>query len=178
MSSDPKQGEPTDTVEQPAEAEGPGDPAAQIEALSAEKAELYDRLLRRQAEFENFRRRADREKEDIREFAAMEVIREILPVMDDFERALAVECADKDFSRGMELIYQRLTESLQKLGLERIAAEGQKFDPYVHHALEMEETDEVKDHTVLAELLKGYSFRGKLLRPSMVKVAVTPSSPD
>jgi molecular chaperone GrpE len=171
--------------ESPAEASETGavtDPAAQLAALTAErdqlvaeKAELYDRLLRRQADLENFRRRAQREKDEIREFAGAEVISQILPILDDFERALTVECADPDYRKGMLLIYQRLFETLQKLGLEPISAEGQKFDPYIHHAVETTETDEVEDHTVLAELQKGYNFRGKLLRPSMVRVSKSPS---
>lgn len=151
------------------------DLAAQLEALAAEKADLYDRLLRRQADFENLRRRSEREKQEIGEFAAMSVLTAVLPVMDDFERALVVECADKEYVKGIELIYQRLSEALQKLGLERIAAHGQKFDPNLHHAVQTVETGEVEDHSIVEELQKGYNFRGKLLRPAMVKVAVTPS---
>ena len=82
----------------------------------------------------------------------------------------------REFAKGMELILQRFSGELRKLGLEPISAEGQKFDPNIHHALEMRETTEVEDHTILAELQKGYNFRGKLLRPAMVRVAVAPSS--
>ena len=176
------------TAEQTPPAEGAQtetqtDPTAQLAALhaerdqlAAEKADLYDRLLRRQADLENLRRRAEREKSEIREFAGMEAVRALLPALDDFGRALAHECADKEYSRGMELIYQRLYDTLVKLGLDPIAVEGQKFDPHIHHAVETIETTEFEDHTVLAELQKGYNFRGKLLRPAMVKVAVAPSS--
>lgn len=150
--------------------------AAQMDQLAAEKAELQDRLLRRMAEFENFRRRVDREKSEIREYSAMETMRHLLPVLDDFERALKTETSDPEFAKGMELIFQRFSGELRKLGLEPIAAEGQKFDPNIHHALEMRETAEVEDHTILAEMQKGYNFRGKLLRPVMVRVAVAPSS--
>ena len=152
------------------------DLAAQLETLAAEKADLYDRLLRRQAEFENLRRRSEREKADIREFAAMSALTAILPVMDDFERALAVECADKEYAKGIELIHQRLSEALQKLGLEPIAVEGRTFDPNLHHAVQTVETVEAEDHSIVEELQKGYNFRGKLLRPAMVKVAVAPST--
>jgi len=141
--------------------------------LADEKNDLMDRLLRLQAEFENFRRRADREKADVLEYASTETVRAILPVLDDFERALKVECSGKDYARGMELIYQRLSDALKKLGVEPISAKGQKFDPHVHHAVDMVETDEVEDHTVLDEYQQGYNFRGRLLRPAMVKVAVT-----
>jgi len=141
--------------------------------LLAERADLQDRLLRRQAEFDNFRRRAERERADVLEYAATDTVRTLLPIVDDFERALKVESADKDYVRGMELIYQRLTTALAKMGLEPIVAEGQPFDPNVHHAIEMVETDEVPDHTVLSEFQRGYNFRGRLLRTAMVKVAVT-----
>jgi len=167
------------TEEEPSPALGTStveDPAAQISAIAAEKAELYDRLLRRTAEFENFRRRVEREKAEIREFSAMEILLRLLPVLDDFERAFKAETTDKDYAMGMELILQRFTGELHKLGLEPISTEGRKFDPHIHHALEMQQTSEVEDHTILAELQKGYNFRGKLLRPALVRVAVAPSS--
>jgi molecular chaperone GrpE len=146
---------------------------AERDRLLEEKNDLMDRLLRRQAEFDNFRRRAERERSDILEFAHTESVRAILPILDDFERALKTETADKEYARGMELIYQRLAEALKKLGLEPISAKGQKFDPHVHHAVDMVESDEVEDHTILDEYQQGYNFRGRLLRPAMVKVAVT-----
>ena len=145
---------------------------AERDRLIEEKKELQDLLLRRQAEFENFRRRVDREKADVSEYANTETIRAILPVVDDLERALKVESADKEYVRGMELIYQRLTDTLKKLGLEPIETTGQKFDPHVHHAVEMVETADREDHAILEEYQRGYNFRGKLLRPAMVKVAV------
>jgi molecular chaperone GrpE len=158
-------------------------PASQASALDAvtserdrlieEKNDLMDRLLRRQAEFDNFRRRAEREKADVLEYANAETVRAILPILDDFERALKVECTGKEYARGMELIYQRLLDGLKKLGLEPISAKGLKFDPNLHHAVDMVETDEVEDHTVLDEYQQGYNFRGRPLRPAMVKVAVT-----
>ncbi len=146
--------------------------AAERDKLAEEKAELTDLLLRRQAEFENFRRRAEREKQDVQEYAHTDSVKAILPILDDFERALKVETADKEYARGMELIYQRLFDSLKKLGLEPISSKGKKFDPHLHHAVDMMETDEVEDHTVLDEYQSGYNFRGRLLRPAMVKVAV------
>lgn len=161
------------------------DPAVKLEALSVErdrlareKAELHDRLLRRQADFENFRRRVERERVELAEFAGMESVRALLPVVDDFERALKVECADKEYARGMELICQRLFAALKKIGLEPIDAVGRPFDPNLHHAVEMAQTVDAEDHTVLEEHQRGYNFRGRLLRPSMVKVAVRPKSGD
>lgn len=145
---------------------------AERDHLIEEKNDLLDRLLRLQAEFDNFRRRAEREKTDVLEYANTETVRGILPILDDFERALKVECSGKEYARGMELIYQRLSDSLKKLGLEPISAKDQKFDPNFHHAVDMVETDQVEDHTVLEEYQRGYNFRGRLLRPAMVKVAV------
>ena len=181
--------EPNPVVESAAQPDAGGDtasvsePAAQLESVAAErdrlageKAELHDRLLRRQADFENFRRRVERERRELLEFAGMESVRALLPVVDDFERALKTECADKEYARGMDLIYQRLFEALGKLGLEPLAAVGQPFDPNLHHAVEMAQTEDAEDHTVLEEYQRGYNFRGRLLRPSMVKVAVRPKS--
>ena len=160
----------------------PDPPAASLEEVTAErdrlieeKNDLLDRLLRRQAEFDNFRRRAERERADVLEYANTETVRALLPMLDDFERALRVECSDREYARGMELIYQRLSEALKKLGLEPIDARGQKFDPQIHHAVEMVETEEYEDHSILDEYQRGYNFRGRLLRPAMVKVAVRKS---
>jgi molecular chaperone GrpE len=149
--------------------------SAERDRLIEEKNDLTDRLLRRQAEFDNFRRRAERDRADLLEYANTETVRAMLPILDDFERALKVECADRDYARGMELIYQRLSEALKKLGLEPIEAAGQKFDPHIHHAVEMVETEEYEDHSILDEYQRGYNFRGRLLRPAMVKVAVRKS---
>ena len=125
--------------------------------LLEEKNDLLDRLLRRQAEFDNFRRRAERERADTLEYANTETVRSILPILDDFERALKLEPNGKEYVRGMELIYQRLSDSLKKLGLEPINTQGLKFDPHVHHAVEMAETDEVEDHARSRSLSIGNS---------------------
>lgn len=157
---------------------GAADPVTspEIERLEAEKAELNDRLLRAQAEFQNFRRRSDRERLEFSEYASMEAVRTILPIVDDFERALQVECSDREYTKGMELIHQRMAEALKKLGLEPIVSQGQMFDPNLHHAVEKVETDEAPDQTILAEYQRGYNFKGRLLRAAMVKVAVAPQS--
>ncbi len=146
--------------------------AAERDRLAEEIASLNDRLLRRQAEFENYRKRVDRERSEFLEYASTEAVRALLPVLDDFERALKVETADRDYAKGMELIYQRLRDNLIKLGLEPISTAGAAFDPNLHHAIQKEETEEVEDHTILEEYQRGYNFRGRLLRPAMVKVAV------
>jgi molecular chaperone GrpE len=147
---------------------------AERDQLLVEKADLADRVLRSQAEFQNFRRRMDKEKLELIEYASTEAIRALLPVIDDFERALKIETADKEYAKGIELIYQRLFESLSRLGLEPLACVGQPFDPNLHNAVEMVETEDAPDHTVLAEYQRGFNFRSRLLRPAMVKVAVAP----
>jgi molecular chaperone GrpE len=107
----------------------------------------------------------------------MEVIRDILPIVDDFERALRVESADAEYRKGVELIYQRLIETLKKIGLEPIEiAPGTPFDPNIHQAVARVETEDAEDNTVLDEFQRGYNFKGKLLRPAMVRVAVKPAS--
>ena len=148
---------------------------AERDQLAVEKADLHDRFLRRQAEFENFRRRVDREKTEFLQYAASEAVNSLLPVIDDFERALKQESADKDYVRGMELIYQRLTDTLKKLGLEPIDSKGMIFDPHIHQAIDRMETEDAEDQTVLEEYQRGYNFKGRLLRPAMVKVAVRPA---
>ena len=149
---------------------------AERDRLAAEKAELHDLVLRGQAEFQNFRKRVERERAEFAEYSSTEAVRALLPIIDDFERALKVESADREFSKGMHLILQRLYESLKKLGLEPLASAGQPFDPHIHHAVEMVETSDAPDHTILDEYQRGYNFKGRLLRPAMVKVAVQPAS--
>jgi molecular chaperone GrpE len=166
----------------PKEIEADGSPpdlaavTAERDRLAAEKAELQDRYLRGQAEFQNLRKRVERERRETLEYASIEAVRTLLPVLDDFERALKVETADRDYAKGMELIYQRLFEALKKLGLEPIESIGQPFDPQVHHAVDKAENEEVPEDTVLEEFQRGYNFKGRLLRAAMVKVAVRPSS--
>jgi molecular chaperone GrpE len=140
--------------------------------LLREKAEIQDLLQRRQAEFENYRRRVERERGELLEFAAMDTVKSLLPVLDDFERALKVESADKELVKGMELIYQRLYDGLKKLGLEPVAGDSALFNPHIHHAVEMVDTKDQPDQTILEEYQRGYYFKGRLLRPAMVKVAV------
>ncbi len=145
---------------------------AERDQLVKEKAELYERMLRARAEFDNARRRAERERTEFLQFAAMDLVKEILPILDDFERALKVETADRDYAKGVELIYQRLYDTLKRMGLEPIEAKGCRFDPNLHQAVERVPSEQAEDMTVLEEFQRGYNFRGKLLRPSMVKVAV------
>jgi molecular chaperone GrpE len=142
--------------------------------LKTERDDLKDLLLRRQAEFDNFRKRSEREKSDFSQYAGMEIVRELLPILDDFDRALKVESADAEYVRGVVMIYNRLYESLKKQGLEPIDTEGKTFDPHLHQAVERVETKDAEDNAVLGEFQRGYFFKGKLLRPAMVRVAVKP----
>jgi len=147
---------------------------AERDQLLTEKGELTDRFLRARAEFDNARRRAERERSEFLQFAAMDLVRDILPVLDDFERALKVETSDRHYAKGVELIYQRMLESLKKMGLEPLETVGQRFDPNLHQAVERVEDADAEDQTILGEFQRGYNFKGKLLRPAMVRVAVKP----
>ena len=130
--------------------------------------------LRLVAEFDNFRKRSERDRSEYAQYAGMETVREILPVLDNFDIAIKTETPDKHYSKGIELIYQRMVDSLKKLGLEPIESVGEKFDPHIHQAIEKVQTEDAADHTILSDFQRGYRFKGKLLRPSMVKVAVHP----
>lgn len=154
-------------------AEPPG-PEAELQKLRAERDTVLDRLARMQAEFENARRRAAKEQQDFRDFAMVDAIKSLLPVIDSFERALLVKSEPGDFRKGVELIYKQLQDYLGKLGVQPIAAKGQQFDPHVHEAIEMVETADAADHEVLEEWQRGYKFKDRLVRPAMVKVAKNP----
>jgi molecular chaperone GrpE len=147
---------------------------AERDHLAAEKANLHDQLLRAQSDFQNLRKRTERERIEMFEYASTEAVRVLLPVLDDFDRAIKVESPDKEYAAGIELIYTRFYEALKKLGLEPMDSKGKPFDPQLHHAVDMIETDEAPDGTVLDEFQRGYNFKGRLLRPAMVKVAVQP----
>ena len=149
-------------------ADGSGD---RERLLLKERDDLQELLQRRQAEFENYRRRVERERGDFAEYATAETIKALLPVLDDFERALKVESTDKEFGRGMEMIYKRLSDTLRKLGLEPLVNDVPVFNPHLHQAVEVVDTDEHPDQTILDEYQKGYFFKGKLVREAMVKVA-------
>ncbi|MGA2338081.1 MAG: nucleotide exchange factor GrpE [Terriglobales bacterium] len=145
--------------------------ASEVEKLKAERDALLDRLARLQAEFDNARKRAVREQQEFREYAAADFIKNILPILDSFERALKAEGDSSDFRNGIELIYRQFQDALQKIGVQPIVSMGRPFDPRVHEAIEMVDTTEVPDHHVLDELQRGYKYKDRLLRPAMVRVA-------
>lgn len=155
------------------------DASAQLEALAAqrdqlekEKHELNARVLRMAAEFDNYRKRTDREKAEAIEYGSFDALKAMLPILDDFERALKTETADSEYARGMALIYQRMSDAMRKLGMEPIESEGKPFDPNVHFAIDRCESPDVEVDTVVAEYQRGYVFKSRLLRAAMVKVAV------
>ena len=140
--------------------------------LRSERNDLFDRLARLQAEFDNYRKRAAKESADFRDFAVSDAARALLPVMDSFNLALKNSSAKpEDLRKGVELIYKQFQDVLQKLNVERIPAQGEPFDPRVHEAIEMVESDAAPDQHVLEELQPGYRIKGRLLRPAMVRVA-------
>src|SRR5258708_23152486 len=149
--------------------------ASETEKLKAERDALLDRLAPLQAEFDNARKRAVREQQEFREYAAADVIKNFLPILDSFERALKAggdsDSNSNDFRNGIELIYRQFQDALQKIGVQPIVAVGQIFDPRLHEAVEMVDTSEVPDHHVLDELQRGYKYKERLLRPAMVRVA-------
>ena len=144
----------------------------ELEKLRAERNDLFERLARLQAEFDNYRKRAAKENADYRDYAVSDAARALLPVVDSFTLALKNAAAKpEDLRKGVELIFKQLQDVLQKLNIERVPAQGEPFDPRVHEAIEMVETDAAPDHHVLEELQPGYRIKGRLLRPAMVRVA-------
>jgi molecular chaperone GrpE len=139
---------------------------------SAAADEFKDRYVRLLADFENFRRRSEREKADFYKYAMAGVLKDLLPVLDNFDRALDHAEQGDDFHKGVLLIYKQLFDLLQRHGLKTIEESGVPFDPNIHEAVVREEDSSVPSHTVTAVLQKGYFLHDRLLRPAMVKVAV------
>ena len=157
--------------EEPAETADTEDSAEKLEALQKQNTELSDKLLRQMAEFDNYRKRTTREKEEIGVVAKSKALTEILPVLDNFERAMQTECGDAEFRKGMELIFKSFVDALKKQGVEEIAAEGETFNPDLHYAVTTVEDDSFGPNTVAAVLQKGYRLGDKVLRHAMVSVA-------
>ena len=148
-------------------------PDAALEALQREKDELKDRLLRTAAEFDNFRKRVDRERRELLESAATDVLQELLPIVDNFERALQAPAPPEAevFRRGIELIHKQMVDLLRKRGVTPIDTIGADFDPRFHQAVILETSEEHREGEVMQELQRGYMLGDRLLRPAMVKVA-------
>jgi molecular chaperone GrpE len=141
-------------------------------AASPQNEDFRDRYMRTLADFENFRKRSEREKADFQRYALGSVIRDLLPVLDNFDRALEHADEGDEFHKGVSLIYKQLFDVLQRHGVKPITESGVRFDPNFHEAVIREEDPSVPSHTVTAVLQKGYFLHDRLLRPAMVKVAV------
>jgi molecular chaperone GrpE len=164
---DPQQAEAQSAEAQSAEAQ-PGD--AQDE-LRREKEALQDRLLRTAAEFDNYRKRVDRERRDLADYTAADVVSEMLPIVDNLERALAAASEADPLRKGVELIHKQMVDLLRKRGVKTIEALGADFDPRFHQAVIHEPSSEHREGEVIEELQRGYLLGDRLLRPAMVKVA-------
>ena len=148
------------------------DPAPSADVVDQELRDVRDRYLRTMADFENYRKRADREKQDFFKYALAATIKDLLPVLDNFDRALEHAEEGDDFHRGVALIYKQLFDVLRKHGVKPLDESGVHFDPNIHEAVVTEENPSVPAHTVVAILQKGYFLHDRLLRPALVKVAV------
>ena len=152
------------------DAEAP-DPGQEIEQLREELKAKEERVLRLQADFENFRRRTAKEREELSAFVTQEFLKDMLPLLDNFDRAMAADSKDpENFRKGVEMIAGQFREALKKHGLEPIETEGKMFDPNFHQAVMRVEDPEREDESIARELQKGYMAKGRVIRPSMVQV--------
>jgi molecular chaperone GrpE len=165
-------------------AAAPPDPVSELEAqlasIKTESEQWHDRFLRKAAEFENYRRRMDKEKTEAIVMAKSSVLLEFLPLADACERALASfktasEEGLEEYRQGVELLYKQVSDTLRRVGVVPVEAQGRSFDPNLHEALAQEESSDHNENTVIEELRRGYLFKDRLLRPAQVKVTTRPS---
>jgi molecular chaperone GrpE len=149
----------------------------ECDRLRAEREGLVDRLARLQAEFDNARKREQRERADYRSFAVSEAVEQFLPVLDNFKLALGANATAEQMRTGVELIAKQMDEVLRSLNVTPVETVGQPFDPRFHEALESVERSDVPDHQVIEEVRRGYRIKDRLLRPALVRIAVHPNSP-
>jgi molecular chaperone GrpE len=171
----PLDGENLSSAGSVAEAEA-GSPAesptqTEVDRLKAERDQLLDRLARMQAEFENARKRAERERAENRDYVTASVVEQFLPVLDNFELALKATGSAQQLRSGVSLIVKQMEEVLQKMQVNAVPAVGEAFDPRIHEALGTVDRDDVPDHHVAEEIRRGYKLRERLLRPALVRVA-------
>jgi molecular chaperone GrpE len=146
--------------------------ADEIVELRKERDGLHDRLLRQAAEFDNYRKRVDRERRDLTQMAATDLVQELLPVIDDFERALQADAPGAEsYRQGLEIIHRALMDVLRKRGVTPVDAVGTQFDPQVHQAVAYEDAPDRRDGEVIEQFTRGYRLGDRLVRPAMVKVA-------
>jgi len=166
--------QPTDpTAQSTAATEASTSESDEITALKKERDDVYDRLLRKTAEFDNYRRRIERERREQSDQAVVDILEQLLLVVDDFDRALTVEAGEgaAAYRKGIELIHTKLYDLLKKYGVRAIDALGADFDPNLHQAVIHEVSADHREGEVIAELRRGYMMGDRLLRPAMVKVA-------
>ena len=159
--------ETAEPAEEPVENNEPVD----VPELKKQRDDYYDRLLRKTAEFDNYRKRTDRERLQLSDAVAADLLQELLPLVDDMERALRAEGSDERIRKGVELIHKQLLEILRKRGVRPIEALGADFDPHYHMAVAHEPANDRRDGEVIEEFRRGYMLGDRLLRPAMVKVA-------
>ena len=155
-----------------------GPSAEDFAALKAERDQLLDRLARLQAEFDNARKRQEREKQDFRDYATGNVVEQFLPVLDNFALALNAKGTAEQLRAGVELIVKQMDETLRGLSVTVIPTVGQEFDPRVHEALGSVERDDLPDHSIAEEIRKGYKIRERMLRPAMVRIVSNPKQTE
>jgi molecular chaperone GrpE len=168
-----EQGEETAACVKAAEAAkgtGSSEPS-ELEKVKAERDQLLDRVARLQAEFENARKRGERERNEFREFAAAGVVEQFLPVLDNFQLALKSGGSEKQLRSGVELIVKQMEEILRQMQVVAVSTVGEEFDPRVHEALGTVERDDIPDQHVAEEVRRGYKLRDRLLRPALVRIA-------
>ena len=146
--------------------------AIDVQKLQEERVNLQDRLLRKQAEFENYRKRIERERSEYVAFASAELMKELLNALDSFDLAIRNSGADENVVRGLDLVYKQFQDTLGRFGLKAIEAKGQPFDPNFHQAVSTVASD-AEENTVVEELRRGYTLNGRLLRPAWVGVAIS-----
>ena len=156
---------------------GAAEAEADVTKLAADLEELRQTLMRRQADFENYRKRIEKERTEDSRRATARVVESLIPVIDGFEHALAAhrEAEYESYRKGFELIYKQLLDNLARLGVERVEPVGKQFDPHQHQAMDRTETTAHQDGTILEVFQPGYVFHGRVLRPAMVRVAVHPN---
>jgi molecular chaperone GrpE len=153
-------------------------PQEEYDRLKAERDQLFDRLARLQAEFDNARKREAKERTDLRDYAVANAVEQFLPVLDNFQLALKSTGSAEQLRTGVELIVKQMEEALRGLNVQPVETVGAAFDPKVHEALDMVERSDVPDHQVLEEVRRGYRIRDRLLRPALVRVASNPQQKE
>ena len=172
---DPATELPSPTAAESAEQKPETVSRAEFDKLKAERDQLLDRVARLQAEFDNARKRTERERAEFRDYATGSVVEQFLPVLDHFELALKATGSVEQLRSGVELIVKQMAEVLRQLQVTPVPAVGEPFDPRVHEALGTVERDDIPDHHVAEEIRRGYRLRERLLRPAMVRVASNPN---